>query len=91
MCVCKSIYIYAYVDMFKFLKNVFLKHELGHFGHYLGGSWGLRLRTGSTRVTFPETKPASLHLKMDGWNTILSYWEKPIFQVRYAVSFREGT
>ena len=37
-------------------------------------------------VTLPETKPASLHLKMDGWNTrFLLGW--PIF--RCYVGFRE--
>ena len=25
--------------------------------------------------TLPETKPASLHLKMDGWKTIVSFWD----------------
>ena len=25
-------------------------------------------------LTAPETKPASLHLKMDGWKTIVSFW-----------------
>ena len=25
---------------------------------------------------------ASLHLKMDGWNTIVSFWEFAYFQVR---------
>ena len=41
---------------------------------------------------YPETKPASLHLKMDGWNTIgFSFWGKqPIFRCKLAVSFREG-
>ena len=35
---------------------------------------------------------ASLHRKMDGWNTVLlSYWVKrPIFRCELAVSFREG-
>ena len=28
----------------------------------------------TTRITLPETKPASLHLKMDDWNTIVSFW-----------------
>ena len=35
-------------------------------------------------------KTNSSHLKMDGWNTILSFWGKrPIFELR-AVGFREG-
>ena len=38
--------------------------------------------------TLPETN--SLHLKMDGWNTILSYWDG-LFSGVFAVSFREGT
>ena len=37
--------------------------------------------------TFPETN--SLHLKMDGWKTILSFWGPANFQVRN-VCFREG-
>ena len=31
-----------------------------------------------------------LHLKMDGWKTILSFWVSAYFQVQ-AVSFREGS
>ena len=30
-------------------------------------------------VSLPETKPASSYLKMDGWNTILSYWEQTCY------------
>ena len=37
--------------------------------------------------TLPETN--SLHLKRDGWKTILSYWVSVYFQGQ-AVSFREG-
>ena len=37
--------------------------------------------------TLPETN--SSHLKMDGWNTILSYWGG-LFSGAFAVSFREG-
>ena len=37
--------------------------------------------------TFPETN--SLHLKMDVWKTILSFWGPANFQVRN-VCFREG-
>ncbi len=36
--------------------------------------------------TLPETN--SLHLKMDGWNAIVSFWGRAYFQVR-TVSFRE--
>ena len=36
--------------------------------------------------TLPKTN--SSHLKMDGWNTILSFWEFAYFQ-RWTVSFRE--
>ena len=44
-----------------------------------------------TLYTLPETKPASLHLKMDGWNTIRLPSGAPIFQgFPLAVSFREG-
>ena len=34
-------------------------------------------------ATLSETNPASLHLKMDGWNTIpiVSFWEVAYFQV----------
>ncbi len=40
--------------------------------------------------TLPETKTSS-PLKMDGWNTILSYWgPRPIFRGKLTVSFREG-
>ena len=39
-------------------------------------------------IALPETNGS--HLKMDGWNTILSFWETPVFQGR-TVSFREGT
>ena len=28
-----------------------------------------------TRDPLPETKPASLHLKIDSWNTIVSFWD----------------
>ncbi len=38
--------------------------------------------------TLPETN--SSPLKMDGWNTILSYWVSAYIQGRNAVSFREG-
>ena len=42
----------------------------------------------SVDMTLPETD--SLHLKMDGWNTIVSFWEGLLFRgyVGY-VSFRE--
>ena len=40
-------------------------------------------------VTLPETN--SSHLKIDGWNTILSFWGKfGLFSGAFAVSFREG-
>ena len=29
----------------------------------------------STQNPLPETKPASLHLKLDSWNTIVSFWD----------------
>ena len=52
--------------------------------------------TGKNQVVFffkyplPETNSLHhLHLKMDGWKTILSFWEG-LFQVQ-AVSFREGS
>ena len=38
--------------------------------------------------TLPETN--SSNLKMDGWNRIVSFWGPAYFQVRFAVSFREG-
>ena len=37
-------------------------------------------------ITLPETN--SSPLKMDGWNTIVSFWGPGYFQVR-TVSFRE--
>ncbi len=40
--------------------------------------------------TLPETN--SSHLKMDGWNTIVSFWDGlSLFSGAFAVSFREGT
>ena len=36
----------------------------------------------------PSLKTNSLHLKMDGWNTIVSFWGPAYFQVR-TVSFWE--
>ena len=41
-------------------------------------------------VTLPETNSEWKHLKMDGWKTIVSFWET-IFSGAFAVSFREGT
>ena len=41
------------------------------------------------QVTLPETN--SSPPKMDGWNTILSFWGPAYFQGRFAVSFREGS
>ena len=38
--------------------------------------------------TLPETNTSPL--KMDGWNTILSYWGPGLFSGGFAVSFREG-
>ena len=38
--------------------------------------------------TLPEIN--SSHPKMDGWNTILSFWDGKIFRGTLAVSFREG-
>ena len=37
--------------------------------------------------TLPETN--GLHVKMDGWNTIVSFWDD-LFAGAFAVSFREG-
>ena len=39
--------------------------------------------------TLPETN--SLHLKMDGWNSIVFLWARPIFRCERYVSFREGS
>ena len=41
-----------------------------------------------SKCTLPKTN--SSHLKMDGWNTIVSFWGPAQFQVR-TVRFREGT
>ena len=47
----------------------------------------------SKEDTLPETKPASLPLKIDGWKTILSFWVSAYFQGlcwfqgEYALSF----
>ncbi len=38
-------------------------------------------------ITLPETN--SSHLEMDGWNTIVSFWDGQ-FSGAFAVSFREG-
>ena len=40
------------------------------------------------KVTLPETN--SSHLKMDGWNTIVSFLDG-LFSAAFAVSFREGS
>ena len=40
----------------------------------------------SNIITLPETN--SSHLKMDGWNTIVSFWDC-LFSGAFAVSFRE--
>ena len=40
-----------------------------------------------SNYTLPETN--SSHLKMDGWKTILSFWDG-LFSGAFAVSFREG-
>jgi len=45
---------------------------------YLGGF--------KERITLPETN--SSHLKMDGWKTIVSFWDPAYFQVR-TVSCRD--
>ena len=45
---------------------------------YLGGF--------KERIALPETN--SSHLKMDGWKTIVSFWDPAYFQVR-TVSCRE--
>ena len=38
----------------------------------------------------PSLKLTFSHLKMDGWNRILSFWgNRPIFRCKLAVSFRE--
>ena len=42
----------------------------------------------SLYATLPETN--SSHLKMHGWNTIVSFWDG-LFSEAFAVSFREGT
>ena len=51
-------------------------------------SWGEgpTLKTQPWGITLPGTN--SLPLKMDGWNTIVSFWGPAYFQVR-TVSFRE--
>ena len=41
-----------------------------------------------TPKIIPSLKPTARHLKMDGWNTIGSFWGPAYFQVR-TVSFRE--
>ncbi len=38
-------------------------------------------------TTLPKTN--SSHLKMDGWNTILTYWVSAYFQGRKTLVFRE--
>ena len=41
------------------------KMNVGHF----------RFLSSRRTYTLPETKPANLHLKMEGWKTILSFWD----------------
>ena len=60
----------------KKIETIFSWKVLTNFSFFLGGD------------TLPETN--SSPLKMDGWNTILSYWEG-LFSGAFAVSFREGT
>ena len=40
-------------------------------------------------TSLPSLKLTFSHLKMDGWNTIVSFWDGP-FSGAFAVSFREG-
>ena len=55
---------------------------------FLGGS-GVSIKgVKIVRDTLRETN--SSHLKMDGWNRIVSFWGTAYFKVR-TVSFREGT
>ena len=59
---------------------------------FLGGSCvsikGVKIVRDTLRESLRETN--SSHLKMDGWNRIVSFWGTAYFQVR-TVSFREGT
>ena len=45
-------------------------------------------KSDSKGLTLPETN--SSLLKMDGWNTSLSYWGPGLFSGAFAVSFRKG-
>ena len=51
--------------------------------------WEKKRIFGNTHIVASLKLADSLHLKMDGWNTIVSFWGPPYFQVRN-VSFREG-
>ena len=50
--------------------------------------WNLHVRCFWVPKNPPLKLTASLHLKMDGWNTIVSFWGPAYFQGQ-AVSFRE--
>ena len=60
-------------------------------------SWKLVLRlsllfiVSTSGVKVDSIQFNSSPLKMDGWNTILSYWGPGLFSGAFAVSFREGT
>ena len=57
---------------------------------YLNGWFGGKNPIfGNTHIVASLKLTDSLHLKMDGWNTIVSFWGPPYFQVR-TVSFRAG-
>ena len=63
----------------------------GPRGHASGlGFFSVRIVSQMFRKLRPCTLPETngLHLKMDGWNTILSFWVSAYFQGR-TVSFRE--
>ena len=66
--------------------------QCGRSSSLLQQSWPLVLvcqwavGVSGERHTLPETN--SSHLKMDGWNTIVSFWDG-LFSGAFAVSFRE--
>ena len=77
-----AIYIYKY-DMTVYCHPVLwcitIIHRLEILGHFL--QWYFH------KNTLPETN--SWHLKMDGWNTIVSFWDG-LFSGAFAVSLGEG-
>ena len=66
--------------------------EMGIFFFVKCHFWGIQFRVIWGDPLFADTLPETNRtspLKMDGWNTILSYWGFGLFSGAFAVSFRE--